>query len=384
MDNLNRALAITKDLDAQRDEAGVLENRANLRMDQSPTPADIEEARKDYDAAATIYLAIGEKRGHASLLNDVATCYEDLCQFENAKTRFTEAKASFEEMGSKDAATATANIGSMLYLLGDLAAAKAALVTALRSSHESQEDRDQWAVTLGNVLKEQADLENAARCFQGERCYEDAVASQTSTIKGRVLPVAVSDFVLLRVDEGKPTTAEPLARQEVTRLGRKGSDPDERAMALTVLAQVLLAEGGKAKLEEANRAVQQANAYAQDCRTKLALTVTGARILAHFDPQTAQQQLTSAQERATRLGLLGQSLYAKLALAETSVLRGDSSTGRQEASRLINESHAAGFFLVEAKQRNSQSVQQATDIIGALLVTCVTLALSPELATDGL
>jgi hypothetical protein len=142
---------------------------------------------------------------------------------------------------------------------------------------------------------------------------------------------------------------EQLARQEVTRLAQKGSDPDDRAIALTTLARVLLAEGGKVKLEEAKSAVQQANVYAQDCRTKLVLTTTGARLLAHFDPQTARQQLDSARAEAGRLGLLGQSLYAKLALAETSLVSGDLSTARREASQLINEAHAAGFFLVEAK-----------------------------------
>jgi tetratricopeptide (TPR) repeat protein len=352
MDNLDRALAITRDLHAQRDEAGVLENRANLRMDQSPTPADIEEARRDYDAAATAYLAIGEKRGYASLLNDEATCYEDLCQFENAKVKFNDAKAIFEQLGSKDAVTATANVGSMLYLLGALVDAKRALVTALRSPHESQEDRDQWAVTLGNVFREQANLGNAALCFQGARCYDDTIPLKGTGVKRGVLPPGVSDFILLRVDEGNSAAVEQLARQEVTRLGRKGSDPEDRATALATLAQVLVAEGGKAKLEEANRAVQQANVYARDCRTKLIITITGARILSHSDPQGAREQLNNALEQAKRLGLLGRSLYAKLALAETSVLSGDSVTGRQAASQLMNEAHAAGFFLVENKARD--------------------------------
>jgi tetratricopeptide (TPR) repeat protein len=352
MDNLNRALAIARDLHAQRDEAGVLENRANLRMDQSPSPSDVEESRKDYDESASIYSAIGDKRGQASSTNDVATCFEDLCQFENAKASFSKAKSIWEEMGSKDAATATANIGSMLYLLGDLAGAKTALVTALRSAHPSQEDREGWTVTLGEVFKSQGDLARAAECFRGGTCYLDTPPSSVQTLNGKVLPVAVQDFISLRVDEGHPAEVEQLARKEVTRLSGKDSDPDDRAAALTALAQVLLSEGGKLKLQEAEKVVQRANIDAQDCRTRIGLTITSGRILAHSDPRSAQVQLRSAKEQANKLGLLGQNFEAQLALAEADFLAGDLAASRQEASDLENNAHASGFLLVEGKAKD--------------------------------
>jgi len=352
IDDLNRALGITRDLHAQRDEAGVLENLANLRMDQSPTPADIEEARKDYDAAAKLYLAIGDKRGQASLTNDVATCYEDLCQFDNAKARFSEAKSMFEEMGSREAATATANLGSMLYLLGDLAGAKAALVTALRAAHPSQEDQDRWAVTLGEVFKSQGDLARAVQCFRGGACYEDTPPSNAQTLNGKVLPVAVLNFVLLRVDEGHPTDVEQLVRQEVARLSGKDSDPDDRAAALSALAQVLVSEGGKLKLQEADKVVQRANVEAQDCRTRMVLSITGGRILSHSDLKGAQEQLRNAKGKAEKLGLMDQQFDAQLALVQTDILAGNLSAGLHEASDLENSAHASGFLFVEAKARD--------------------------------
>lgn len=352
MENLNRALIITQDLHAQRDVAGVLENRANLLMDRSPSPSDIEDARKDYETSAGIYSAIGDKRGQASLTNDVATCFEDLCQFKNAKERFSQANAIFEDMGSADAAMATANLGSMLYLLGDLSGARTALVTALRSAHASQEDRDGWKVTLGEVFKSQGDPARAAACFRGGTCYVDAPQSSEPTQIGSVLPVAVQDFVLLRVDEGHPAEVEQLARKEVTSLSGKDSDPDDRAAAMTALAQVLLAQGGKLKLQEAEKLVQRASIDAQDCRTRNALTITGGRILARAEPRSAQEQLQSAKEQANRLGLLGQEFDAQLALAEADLLAGNPAASRQEAADLESKAHAAGFLLVETKAKD--------------------------------
>ena len=221
-------------------------------------------------------------------------------------------------------------------------------MTALRSAHQSQEDQDRWTVTLGDVFKAQGDLARAEQCFRGEACYGETPSSPQA-LNGKVLPVAVLNFVLLRVDEGHAEDMEQVARQEVARVSGKNSDSDDRAAALSALAQVLVSEGGKLKLQEAYKVVQRANVDVQDCRTKMALTIIGGRVLAHSDPKGAREQLSSAKQQAERLGLLGQKFDAEFALAETDILAGDLSAGRQKASELANSAHAAGFVLVEAK-----------------------------------
>jgi tetratricopeptide (TPR) repeat protein len=346
----DQALVIVQKLHAQLDEAGALQNRANLLVNLNK-PGETEKAGKDYDTATKIYESIGNQRAAVDLRNDAATRLVAICDYEKASTEFGRAKLTYSSMADKQGlAIAGSNVANMLYPLGNLADAESNMTDALKlaDSTNLQLDRANWLITLGEVYMSQGKLAEAERCFRSQKCYEKPDSAKVETGQDPVLLDALPDFILLQIEQKEIAEAVQGARAQV--LKNKGKDPDDEATALDVLARALIAQGGRSGLNEAKAAVAKANSLGfHGCTLRLSLTITGARSSANLGQfEEARGELTNALKQADEK-FMGYKFESLLALAETDFLAGKLEAAEGQAAKVSSTAGTAGYVLIKAK-----------------------------------
>jgi tetratricopeptide (TPR) repeat protein len=346
----DEALEIVRGLESQLDEAGALQNRANLWIKRN----DYESARKDYDDAIKIYTSIGSEEGVAALHNNWAAALVSSCQYEEARRRYDSAKEAYKRIGSQDGvALAASNEGWMDYFLGNLSDAEKELTEALETANslKSRLDPD-WLVTLGDVQMARNNLPLAEECFRGRICSgssNNSASTADMTSAQDVLPEGMLDFALLEIEKGNPVEAERIARKQVA--DAHGKDAEGEAGALDVLARALIARGGITRLIDASNSIQRAETLGvHSCWLVASLSITAARVSAHSRKEDlALEQLSNALRTARNAKLVGYELEALLARLEMESMGTQSASASGDATDLIKEAQRKGFLLIARK-----------------------------------
>lgn len=358
----DEALEIVRGLGSQLDEAGALQNRANLWIKRN----DYESARKDYDDAIKIYTNIGYEEGVAALHNNWAATLVSSCQYEEARRRYDSAKEAYKKIGSQDGvALAASNEGWMDYFLGNLSDAEKELTEALETANSLKLDIDpDWLVTLGDVQMARGNLPLAEECFRGRICSGSSDNSPSATDKNPprdVLPDGLLDFALLEIEKDNPAEAERIARKQVAEA--HGKDAEGEADALDVLGRALIARGGMTQLNDASNSIQKAGTLGvHSCWLVASLSITAARVSAHSGKvDLARDQLSNALHTARNAKLVGYELEALLAHLEMEFMGKQSASASSDVADLINEAQSKGFLLIARKadeiNRKNQGVR---------------------------
>jgi tetratricopeptide (TPR) repeat protein len=350
MELQNEALDIAQTHDSELDEAGALQNRANLWINRD----EYGSALSDYNAASKIYKTIGNQQGLLALENNWAGTLANSCHYEEARPVF---ESVVEKAGDQTSvATAAANMGWMDYLLGHLPSAQKELAEALKTASDLKLALDpNWLTTLGDVQIAQGKFQLAEECFRGRICSGDAGPLPADWNRQDVLPEAGPEYALLKIEQLNPIEAERIARKRVAEV--HGQDPEDEANALDALARSLIAKGalkGNKLLAEASVDVQRAETLdVESCWLRVSLATTAARVSAlggNFP--LAEQQITNALREADNRKLTGYKLDALLAQTEIELAQGQLQSANRHASDLKQTADSNGFSLIAQKANN--------------------------------
>ena len=131
------------------------------------------------------------------------------------------------------------------------------------------------------------------------------------------------------------------------------ADEDAKEKKAAVAAVLALALLGQGKTAEASEVAAGASALAtsgQNAHLRLAAAVAGARVgAANGEAKEALQCLNTALADATRLGLVGAQLEARLALGQIELDAGRTESGRARLGALESDARSRGFALVARK-----------------------------------
>jgi hypothetical protein len=349
-----RAWKIASDLHSQIDEAGALQNRANLWM----LKKDYPNANKDFIAASDVYKSIHSQQGLAAIGNNQAAWASELCSYKEAEANFEKAREAYRDSDSPEGvALAGSNVGSMLYLLGDLKGAEKRLKEALQSAHNLnlQVDTENWLILLGEVYLAKGQLPDAEQCFRLEVCYDDSRPAKADREHHPVSTDAAADYALLQIAQGDARAAE-IALRESMRQSAGDWDADENAAALDALTRALLAQRDKSRLAEARGFLLRASTFDyKSCALKASLGNAAAKVSAqladHAHPgqiEEAKRELDNAMEISKGKDLLGQKFEALLVQADLDFLSGQLEPAERQATDLSTKAGAAGFNLIKA------------------------------------
>jgi tetratricopeptide (TPR) repeat protein/TolB-like protein len=289
---------------------------------------------------------LGQRAALASNLDDISIVLYEKGDLPAARETCDEALALFDQIGDRhSAANVHATLGRLLAAQGDLEAARAQLEEAWPILEEggSRTYAAMGLFGLGQVLAAQDDLTGA----RGR--HEQALAIRSDL--GNKIGIAESNVALasLSIEEGQPAKAMAPASAAAAAFADEDAK-EKKAAAAAVLALALL---GKGKTAEASEAAAEASALAtsgQNAHLRLAAAVAGARVgAANEKAKEALQCLNTALADATRLGLVGAQLEARLALGEIEVGAGEARSGRHRLVVLEQEARARGFALVARK-----------------------------------
>jgi tetratricopeptide (TPR) repeat protein len=354
---LNQALEIVRNHGAQIDEAGALQNRANLWINDR----DYESARNDYAAASKIYADIGNTMEQAALDNNWAGVLISSCQYRQAEEKFESVRQVYLINNNEDGlAVATSNRGWMAYLLGDLSGAERDLVDAIRLSTQQKVRVDpNWLVTLGEIRMAQGNLQSAEKCFRGVDCSILSDKSDSGLTKIAVLPDALTDFALLEIERGNYPEAERIARANA--LQGPAKEAEDEGDALDVLVRALISGTSSGRLNEASDHIHRAQSLRiTSCWLHIAITITAARVDARLrNFGLAREEIGSAIKEAKQSGLQGYELEARLVEGEIEYQAGQFTTSRSLLVSVRQESQRMGFVLI----RN-----RTDDLIGKIAI----------------
>ena len=196
---------------------------------------------------------------------------------------------------------------------------------------------------LGEVLLAQGDL------LQARKHHEEALAIRNAA--GEVGTAAQSHRALaaLSIEEGRPTDAERVARQAAQVFGGQKAVNDE-ALAYAVVARALLARGRVAEANEVMKRAVTLSTKSQNPLVRLSVAVTAARVDAALRKgDVARTSLEATLGEASKIGLRGTELEARLALGELEMAGSNPAAGRARLAALEKEAADRSFGLIRRK-----------------------------------
>jgi len=201
-----QALDTARKLGSQKDIIGALQNLADMLSSQGNT----KEARADYDEAFRIAQAIGDKLGLVKLENSLANDLSANGDFIDAQGMYQRSLQTAREIGDKGGiAMALENLSSIQLQQGHLTEAQdsAQQALALQQEAELQGDRPFALRALGDFFLVKGDFAKA-----GDN-YDESLRLSTEQSSPAAIAASRAALAGLKLEEGKPSEAESLARQ---------------------------------------------------------------------------------------------------------------------------------------------------------------------------
>ena len=336
------ALRISREIGDKGAQARALNTLAGLQSDQG----ELQMARKLYEETLALNTEIGDKDREAVAINNIGIALWKQGDLSRARRAFTEAVGLAEKIGSKRReAFSIFYTAEVLHDQGDLGEARRNYEEALRLARETglASFSGDAIYGLGKVLFAAGDLLGARQKFQ------EAMAIKQQRGERAYVAHNLVALALVSIEEGKTGDAEAGSREAALAF-RAEKQGHYEGQAQAVLAEVLLREG---RLAEADAAVTQASALSgksEYTSIRLTVDVVSARVRAAQNrPAEALRALEAALLEATRAGLLGLQLDARLAQGEIELRTGNATSGRARLMALGQEASAKGFRLLARK-----------------------------------
>lgn len=349
----------------------------------------LEQAIATYERALKILQELGEHYKTGAALNNMAINYENQGNLDRAEQLYRQAMFHFEQVGDKRlVGTTVNNVADILFLRGNLPGAaklyqqvldiSAALnenagytlfrladlnlaqghvqqahqlaqqgVEAIRASQGGYGYLSEAMISLGEVLKAEANLSEARHQFQS--AFE---LDQKLGAKG-LAEESQAELSALALEEGHAQEAESLIRAAIAQFEQEKSDP-AAASAYTVLSRALLMEGKSTEADKAIRHAAELTRTSPDPDINLPVAVQMARLeMAQSGsksvvPESTRQKLQSTVATAKKLGYYGEECEARLALGELE-LRRNPAQARAQLGELAAEARRHGLELVAQK-----------------------------------
>jgi tetratricopeptide (TPR) repeat protein len=270
---------------------------------------DLAGSRKMLEQALANFRDIDEKGGVARSLDNIGIVLLDEGKPQAAKRSYEESLAICREIGNKSLT------GYALYLLGE--------VHLVQGNLPAARQRHTEALALRKEISDQRGIADS----------ELALAS-------------------LSIEAEQFAAAESAALEDVNAFHRLNA-PDNEALARAVLARAQLAQGKTADATEASRQAVALAQKTEDTTVRLTVAIEAARVRAasgnHADVADAAKVLKNAVPDATKEGLTGLLLQARLALGQVEIMHGDRASGRSRLGDVQKEATAKGFLLIARK-----------------------------------
>jgi tetratricopeptide (TPR) repeat protein len=336
------SIAIRRKIGGEEGIAAALHNIAIILYNNG----DAAGARTMIEEALKTERQSGHTNHVASELHSLGVLLEDGVDLPGARKMYEEAMRTFRQLGdSKRTAAALIGTANVMMKQGDLAGARKAHEEALAISRQTGEKGQTAEVLfhLGECLMLAGDLPGA------RKSHEEALAIRTQTGERGSAAESRLSLAELDIEEGRAEAAVAPATESAREFVEQDV-PDEQARAQVILARALLALG---KTAEARGAIEAAQPLLKDSSRrdlKLTMAIVSARVqAASGDRDAAAQALEGALLEATRSGLGGVQLDARLALGETEIQGGHPAEGRARLVALEAAAKTKGFGLVARK-----------------------------------
>ena len=331
-----QALAIRRDIGDRRGVSTTLNNLGNVLYDLE----DLSGARTLYEESLSISRELGDKQGIALALANTAGVLADQGNLAPAASMYAESLAIRRELGNKSGVASALNtIANLLEDQGELERARVAAEEALAIYRELSETRSVASVQfrLGEIRAAQGDIADARTRHQEALAIREKLEELGTAANSKVA------LARLSLQNGDPKTADTLTRQAAGVFATQKAADDE-AMALSVAAESLLAQG---RMPEAREAMGRATTLARRSQNRLvrfAISISGARVDAASGRMAeARKTLESVSAEAASLGFRGYELQARYALGDIEASLGDRTAGRARLAAVANDAERFGY-----------------------------------------
>ena len=350
---------------------------------------EIEQALPLLENAKAMYAEVGDKGAVCNWLNVLAQVYLVHGDVAQAKRNLQETVKISREIGSYGLAQAAWNVtGNVDLIEGDLVGAKAAYSETLAVAR-SVKDKDGVAFSLsqlayvwffqGDLAQAKHQIEEALAIFKdadnkamradligrlGDISFAEgdltgARKQYTESLKilDEIGERTYSAYYLIKlarvsVEEGHPADAETTIRKIPAEQLQEGELRYGKVDADVVLAQALVAQGRNTDayktLEESENVngMTKQNSYPSN----IGFAIETARVRAALGKNAeAKSSLETALAEATKYGLGGDQLEARLGLGEIEMKSGQTAVGRAHLKALAKDARAKGFLLIARK-----------------------------------
>ncbi len=339
-DLFQKSSAIARESGDQGGIASALNNLALVLLDRG----DLARAAQMYRQAYQIAVDTGNKWGQLITLANLGQTLSKQGDLSGARKDLEQAIAGFQQLGDKNnAAINMSELANVRRGQGDLAEAMKVQQEALSLARSIGDKRiSAWALdNIGDIRTDQGQLAEA------RKSYEDALRLQTEI--GEKGPAAYTRLALddLSVDDGQLAHVNTADIRQALDEFEKEKSVDGAVFALSVFADILLAQG---KSQDAWKEVEAAEAIAkksQNFSTRENLEITGGRVRSAFGRSAqAKAALEAALAKAAKANYAGFQLQARLALGQMEMRWGDSTAAREQLSTLGKDATAKGFLLI--------------------------------------
>ena len=353
-----------------------------VRFDQG----NFTEAANAYNRALAMQREIGDMRGSATTLNNLANALGEQGDLSGSIKMLNEALVTFRGVGDKHSAAAVlGSIAARTLQQGDLKQGKKMLEEGLAASREigDQERTSTALYNLGEVLRWQGDLKGARKMYEQAEALSKQIGDQSGvayalyslgdvsmaegsfvaalddynqsitlrTQMGEKGNVAESQMALalLLFEEGDAIGAEAPLREAREEFRKEGLGDDE-ILAISLLARILLAQGKLADGQKEISGVHDRLAKSQDFSVRLRASIAEAELAgAAGRREEAVRILQTTIASARKSGYLGYLLEAQLALGEVEAASGRAGTGLSLIAEVRRQAQQRGFQLIAYK-----------------------------------
>jgi tetratricopeptide (TPR) repeat protein len=325
--------------------ARALNNIAVVLMEQG----DMVGARKNYEASLETVRRIGDKKSEGMALNNLAGVLRFQADLAGSRRMLEQAMLVFQEIGDRrGVAGAMDNIGIVLVDEGELKTARKKYEESLIIAREmGNKSLTAYALyLLGEVDVYEGRL-SAAR-----KNYDQALAIRKEMGEPRTMAEAQLALAHVAIEEKQFAQAESGAR-ECGEQFQKLNAVDNEALAYSILARALSAQGKTADAQVAVDKASQLTEKGGDTNVRLRVAIESALIQtksgAATDISRAKNTLRAALGDATKEGLTGLQLEARLALGQIESKSGVRTAGRTQLAAVQTDATAKGFLLIARK-----------------------------------
>jgi len=345
-----KALALARQIGAQRDIAGALINLGNLFANGG----QLDDSSKAYREAFKVADAAGDNSDASLAEMNLGANLMSQGEYTLARQQFESSVKAAQAVGDQARTIdAQMNLGMIAVLQGNLEDARIGLEAALEKSRELglKTAETTCLASLGDVSLAEGDLALA------EKRYQQALTIRTQLgDKGAIASSNVS-LAALALEQNQAPKAESLARLGAQEFQAEKL-PDQEAGARDVLAQALLVQH---KTDLAAVEVAAARALsASDQPTLLSLKITEARVSgAQGSPADAVKALLAISQKAKGIGLVPYELQARLALGQLQLAIGANEQARSALQSLIRDAKQLRYMLIARSAESLLSAKRA-------------------------